>query len=280
VDPADELPLMEDPLEEPGLHEECEETGERPGKQPAASLLSLRLRRRPSAPSASQTAPVRAVATEPPAKPEPEPAAMPDPEPAGTPVSEAAEEPEPEPEPELEPSWAPAPEPAAKPEPEPSWASAPEPPAEPSGPSQPEPEVAATIPADIVDYWSGLRDGRTFPSPTDLDSDAIVSRWPNSILLTCAAGDVTMRAAALFKPLGAGLQTSYAHGPQPIDFSPMVVEWIISLAQDTVRRAQPLTENELFQLPDGPQRYAACALPLSTDQRDVDHVLCYVRTIS
>ncbi len=236
----DNPPLTDDTLEEPVLQDEADKLEGRSGSQPVASLLSMRLRRRPQSQSAPPASTVRVV--------------------------------KPEPEPDLEPDL--EPEPQAMPEP--IWASAPEAPA----PSAPQPTAAAAVPTDIVEYWSSLRAGRSFPSPSDLDSDTIVSRWPNSILLTCAAGDVTMRAAALFKPLGAGIRTTPPDGPQPIDFSPMVVEWILSLAQDTVRRARPLTEKELFLLPDGPQRYAACTLPLSADQLNVDHVLCYVRAIS
>ena len=240
MDPLNVPPLMDEALEEPVPQDEADERGVGSGSQPVASLLSIRLRRRPQSPPAST---VRVV------KPEPEP--------------------EPDPEPDLEP------EPPAMPEP--IWAPAPKA----SAPSAPQPTAAAAAaPTDIVDYWSRLRAGRTFPSPCDLDSDTIMSHWPNSILLTCAPDGVSMRAAALFKPLGAGIQTTPPDGPQPIDFSPMVVEWILSLAQDTVRRAQPLTEKEFFLLPDGPRRYAACTLPLSADQLNVDHVLCYVRAIS
>ncbi len=259
MDPLNDPPLMDDALEEPVLPDEAEELGRGSGSRPVASLLSIRLGRRPQPPPAST---VRVV--EP--KPEPEPDPEPDLEP-GPPAMP-------------EPTWASAPQPSAPSAPEPEWLSAPEAPAEASAPPAPRPTAAAAVPTDIVEYWSRLRAGRTFPSPSDLDSDTIVSHWPNSILLTCTAGDVTMRAAALFKPLGGGAQINSPDGPQPIDFSPMVVEWIISLAQDTVRRARPLTEKEMFLLPDGPQRYAAYTLPLSADQLNVDHVLCYVRAIS
>ena len=262
MDPLDNPPLTDGALEEPVLQDEADKLEGRSGSQPVASLLSMRLRRRPQSQSAPPASTVRVV------KPEPEPG--PDLEP----------DLEPEPPAMPEPIWASAPEAPTPSAPEPAWVPTSEVPATASAPSAPQPTAAAAVPTDIVEYWSSLRAGRSFPSPSDLDSDTIVSHWPNSILLTCAAADVTMRAAALFKPLGAGIQTTPPDGPQPIDFSPMVVEWILSLAQDTVRRARPLTEKELFLLPDGPQRYAACTLPLSADQLDVDHVLCYVRAIS
>lgn len=136
-------------------------------------------------------------------------------------------------------------------------------------------------PSNIVDYWSRLRAGRNFPSPSDLDADLIVASWPNSILLSCTPGRTDMRAAALFKPLGGQPQDTFLddflEGVSLCDdFAPMVVEWVLSLAEDTVRRARPLAEKEVFVLPEGPVHYGACTLPLSEDQINVDHVLCYL----
>ncbi len=58
-----------------------------------------------------------------------------------------------------------------------------------------------------------------------------------------------------------------------------MVEWVLALAEETVRGGRPLAEKEVFELPAGPARYAACTLPLSDDQIHVDHVLCYVRAL-
>jgi hypothetical protein len=53
----------------------------------------------------------------------------------------------------------------------------------------------------------------------------------------------------------------------------------LALAEETVRSGRPLAEKEVFELPAGRARYAACTLPLSDDQIHVDHVLCYVRAL-
>jgi hypothetical protein len=134
-------------------------------------------------------------------------------------------------------------------------------------------------PTDIVDYWSRLRNGRIYPAAGDLDAKLIVASWPNSILLSRCPGERGMRAAALFKPLGASAAAAQAGGERPVDFAPMVVEWVLALAEQTVQSGQPLAEKELFELPGGPARYAACTLPFSDDQARVDHVLCYVRAL-
>jgi hypothetical protein len=134
-------------------------------------------------------------------------------------------------------------------------------------------------PTDIVDYWSRLRNGRGYPAAGDLDAELIVASWPNSILLSRSPGERGMRAAALFKPLGASGGAAQEGAGRRVDFAPMVVEWVLALAEETVRSGRPLAEKELFELPAGPARYAACALPLSDDQTHVDHVLCYVRAL-
>ena len=133
-------------------------------------------------------------------------------------------------------------------------------------------EAPPPRPTDIVDYWSRLRNGRRYPAAGNLNAELIVASWPNSILLSRSPGERGMRAAALFKPLGAS-------AGRRVDFAPMVVEWVLALAEETVRSGRPLAEKEVFELAAGPARYAACTLPLSDDQIHVDHVLCYVRAL-
>lgn len=132
---------------------------------------------------------------------------------------------------------------------------------------------------DIVDYWSRLRNGRRYPAAGNLDAELIVSSWPNSILLSRSPGERGMRAAALFKPLGANAVAAQQGAGRRVDFAPMVVEWVLALAEETLRSGRPLAEKEVFELPAGRARYAACTLPLSDDQIHVDHVLCYVRAL-
>ncbi len=135
--------------------------------------------------------------------------------------------------------------------------------------------VAAKKPGTIVDYWSRLRGGRRYPSPAELDAELITATWPNAVLLRRHEGESGLRAAALYKPAG-NLPGHYDH---TLDMSPMIVEWILSLAERTVTSGQPLAEKESFERPCGSVRYAACALPLSETQSKVDHVLCYLRVL-
>lgn len=128
---------------------------------------------------------------------------------------------------------------------------------------------------NIVDYWSRLRGGRAYPSPAELDGALIAETWPNAILLRRYEGESGLRAAALYKPEAERA----THGGRLPDLTPMVLEWILSLAEGAVAYGTPVADKETFERPDGEVRYAACALPLSEDQTEVDHVLCYLKIL-
>ena len=128
----------------------------------------------------------------------------------------------------------------------------------------------------IVDYWLRLRGERPYPSPAELDAELIAETWPSAILLRRHDGDTGLRAAAFYKP---DRDPRY-HGDRTLDLSPLIVEWVLSLAERTVSGGQPITETESFERPYGAVRYVACVLPLSESQAEVDHVLCYLRVIS
>ncbi len=87
-------------------------------------------------------------------------------------------------------------------------------------------EAPPPRPTDIVDYWSRLRNGRRYPAAGDLNAELIVRSWPNSILLSRSPGERGMRAAALFKPLGANAVAAQQGAGRRVDFAPMVVEWV------------------------------------------------------
>ena len=134
----------------------------------------------------------------------------------------------------------------------------------------------------IVDYWSRLRGGRAYPAASELDGELIARAWPNAMLLRHDEGETGLRAAALYKPPAGAAARNGQNGENGPDFSPMVVEWILDLAERAVASGQPTAEKESFERPRGELRYGACALPLSEDrgpEAQVDHVLCYLRVI-
>ena len=134
-------------------------------------------------------------------------------------------------------------------------------------------------PSSIVDYWSRLRGERPYPAPAELDAGLIAASWPNAMLLRRLDGETGLRAAALYKPEAEPANPAN-HSDHTLDLSPMVVEWILSLGERALRGAQPIAEKESFERPRGSICYAGCALPLSEDGAEVDHVLCYLRILN
>ena len=134
-------------------------------------------------------------------------------------------------------------------------------------------------PEDITAYWSRLRGSRPYPAASDLDSDRLASDWPNSILFRCRSGSDALEPDTTYRPCHSG--ESMAPGLQlesgPIDLSPMMLQWLLSLAGDAVRHRRPVEDTESFPSARHSIGYRAVALPLSANRSSIDHVLCHVR---
>ncbi len=134
-------------------------------------------------------------------------------------------------------------------------------------------------PEDIMAYWSHLRGSRPYPAATDLDSERLASDWPNSILFRCRSGSDALEPDKTYRPRHSG--ESMAPGLQPesglIDLSPMMLQWLLSLAGDAVRHRRPVEDTESFPSARRSIGYRAVALPLSANRSAIDHVLCHVR---
>ncbi len=134
-------------------------------------------------------------------------------------------------------------------------------------------------PEDITAYWSRLRGNRPYPAASDLDSERIASDWPNSILFRCRSGSDALEPDTTYRPRHSG--ESMAPGLQPesglIDLSPMMLQWLLSLAGDAVRHRRPVEDTESFPSARHSIGYRAVALPLSANRSAIDRVLCHVR---
>lgn len=132
-------------------------------------------------------------------------------------------------------------------------------------------------PEEILNYWSQLRNGRRFPATSDLDTADIAAGWPNSMLIRCRAGSQVMEPEQIFSSangLGAGGSGSGKDGAFAL--SPMMLQWLLSLAGGAVRDQRPMEDREAFPARDRAIDYRAIALPLSENQKDIDHVLCHI----
>ncbi len=137
----------------------------------------------------------------------------------------------------------------------------------------------ARQPEEIAAYWSRLRGSRPHPSVSDLDADRIAAEWPNSILFRCRSGSQALEPDMSFIPRLGGETAALGRGGATgkIDLSPMMLQWLLSLAGEVVRNRQPVEDTESFPSAQRSIGYRAIALPLSENRAAVDHVLCHVR---
>ncbi len=155
-------------------------------------------------------------------------------------------------------------------------------PAAPRPSPAPPPETAAPTPRvsrpeGIVSYWLRLRGSRRFPSKADLDQDRIVADWPNSILMRCRIGSKALEPEKVFAgPDKASPTASAGTSQAAMDLSPMMLQWLLTLAGDAARDRRPMQDTEEFPSRNQSIRYGAFALPFSDDQSQIDHVLCHV----
>ncbi len=132
---------------------------------------------------------------------------------------------------------------------------------------------------EITAYWTRLRGNRPSPAVADLDPELIAADWPNSILFRCRAGSGALMPDMSFLPRpdggSDGLNPKADDGK--IQLSPLMLQWLVSLAEDAVRNRRPVEDLESFPSAKRAIGYRAVALPLSDDHSEIDHVLCHVK---
>ena len=153
-----------------------------------------------------------------------------------------------------------------------------------SAPRKQAPDPAAPRPAageprrggEIIAYWTRLRGNRPYPAVSDLDPERIAADWPNSILFQCRAGSGALMPDMSFLPRQDGGKGPSNDGGK-IQLSPMMLQWLVSLAEDAVRNQRPVEDVEFFPSALRAIGYRAVALPLSDNRSEIDHVLCHVK---
>ncbi len=152
---------------------------------------------------------------------------------------------------------------------------APDPSFEPVATPAPETTADADPSTDIVAYWEELRFGRMLPAWADLDPYKIAACWPNSLLMRYLAENERLQLEPSFAELVRNNRADDVE-VEPIDYTPMVTEWVIGVGRTAVELGQPTEDTEVFPSMGGQVGYRVVALPLSDDQTAVDHVLCHV----
>jgi hypothetical protein len=127
-------------------------------------------------------------------------------------------------------------------------------------------ERAATSSIDeIIDYWDSLRGDRPSPSIETLDRSHVSRTWPNCLLVAFTTTEnVTPRLTRLGEANGQ------------VEYTAMVIDWIISRGRHSVKRGEPMEEEKRFPVTGGNARYQLLLLPLRSQDGKSDHVLCHL----
>lgn len=140
-----------------------------------------------------------------------------------------------------------------------------------------EPAAMVRRPEGIVSYWLRLRGSRRYPSTADLDQNRIGTDWPNSILMRCRSGSKALEPEKVFtSPDKVAPAASAGMSQAAMELSPMMLQWLLTLAGDAAKDCRPMQDTEAFPSHNQSIRYGAFALPFSEDQSQIDHVLCHV----
>lgn len=133
--------------------------------------------------------------------------------------------------------------------------------------------------AQLVDYWTRLRGSRPIPTISDLETREIEANWPDSILLRCRAGSDALQPEQTFRGLSNPEPSWPPSGEEAdgVELSPLMLQWLLSLAQEVVSDGVPVQDGEAFPGKLRAIRYHGVALPFGEDQSKIDHVLCHVR---
>ncbi|PHQ66974.1 MAG: hypothetical protein COB93_11460 [Sneathiella sp.] len=135
---------------------------------------------------------------------------------------------------------------------------------------------------DILTYWMELRNGNRYPTWQNLDTQKIGKFWPNCLLVHCDHGVGRLQLQTGFSNelrRSAKQADPLRDLSSDIDFTPMVVDWVLNLARDVANSGKPAHGTEYFPSAFDEFPLRVIALPLSSDQIDIDHVLCYVQKL-
>jgi hypothetical protein len=122
---------------------------------------------------------------------------------------------------------------------------------------------------EMITYWRRLRHGRRYPALSDIEASFLADGWPGAILFECAAP-------------GAGPPTSgpgvlrmsrLGNGASDVTYTPMVMEWMLSLAREVARTGEAIEDRENFPAAGSVASYRLVLLPLGEERAGVGHVL-------
>lgn len=137
-------------------------------------------------------------------------------------------------------------------------------------------------PPDILSYWMSIREGRRYPSWKALQPEIIGIHWPNCVLVHCNKEIGRLQVKYEFTNAVRKVALNNITDEERIDrieFTPMVIDWILGLGRDVALSGKPTHGTEQFPSLKGEFPLRLIALPLSDDLRQIDHVLCYIQQL-
>lgn len=147
----------------------------------------------------------------------------------------------------------------------------PEPAAEfapPAAAGAPAPQPASGNSVDeIIDYWDSQRGDRRYPMVEAIDRSHVGQSWPNCLLVSFASmtGDSAQPR-----------MTRIGEANGQVEYTAMVIDWIIKCGRQSVKRGEPMEEEKRFPVTGGNARYQLLLLPLSSTEGKADYVLAHV----
>ena len=137
-------------------------------------------------------------------------------------------------------------------------------------------------PPDILSYWMSIRGSRRYPSWEALQPEIIGIHWPNCVLVHCNKDIGRLQVKYEFTNAVRKVALNNITDEERIDrieFTPMVIDWILSLGREVSLTGKPTHGTEQFPSLKGEFPLRLIALPLSEDLRHIDHVLCYIQQL-
>jgi hypothetical protein len=128
----------------------------------------------------------------------------------------------------------------------------------------------------IMKYWESLKNGRNFPSESEIDPDAIADIWDACFLVSI--DDVTRRLGYRYSYLGTDLIEAYGDDISNPDVAAKLVSSTnVSTSHkfdDVVATKKPvIDESEFVNLRGVHIRYRTCMLPLGIKDNEVAHII-------
>lgn len=134
--------------------------------------------------------------------------------------------------------------------------------------------------ADLYDYWTQLRRGRTLPAWSMIRMDEVARAWPTSFVVSFEPGTGGNGATApLVKARRVTQDQSPGSQTDVLRLTDTVIEWILATARAAVKHGEPVQDRESFGMHDGQVVYAIVAVPFTGDRSGIEHILCHIKSL-